>query len=261
MPPFRNPPQIEFERIANFRDMAGHRTRDGRRLKSGLLFRSGHLGRATNDDVEKLAALGLRQVYDFRTRTDIESEGADRLPAGTRHVQLPMPDPARGLDIRGLILGNPDKLVEAFGNGRAEAIMVREAGDIVRNRIEPYRQFMTSLCADGAFPALFHCSAGKDRAGWAGSVVLLALDVPVEEVVEQYLLSNHSVQKFRENATEEERSRWHDVLQPLLEVRPHYFESSMQAVREEWGDFSSYLREGLGISDAQRQMLQDQLLE
>lgn len=261
MAPFRGPTKIEFERIANFRDLAGHRTHDGRRLKPGLLFRSGHLGRATDADVEKLAGLGLRHVYDFRTRNDIESEGADRLPEGTRHIQLPMPDPARGLDIRGLILGDPDKLVEAFGDGRAEQIMVREAGDIVRNRIEPYRKFMTSLCTEGPFPALFHCSAGKDRAGWAGSVVLLALDVPVEEVVEQYLLSNRSVQEFRENASEAERGRWHEVLQPLLEVRPHYFESSLQAVREEWGDFDTYLCEGLGISDAQRKILRDQLLE
>ena len=130
MAPFRKPSTHGFERVANFRDMGGHRTHDGRRLRSGVLFRSGHLGRATDADVQRLAALGLRRVFDFRTQTDIRMDGADRLPPGAEHVQLPMPDPARGEDIRELIASNPERLQELFGDGRAAALMVRGAAHI-----------------------------------------------------------------------------------------------------------------------------------
>lgn len=262
MAPFRQPHPLEFDRVTNFRDMGGHRTHDGRRLRGGRLFRSGHLGRASDDDVAKLATLGLRRVFDFRNLRDIEVEGADRLPEGAENIRLPMPDPARGSDIRSMIMSDRDKVEEMFGNGRAEKLMVVEAAHIVQHRIEPYREFMTGLCSEGAFPALFHCSAGKDRAGWAGSVVLLSLGVPEDEVIEQYLLSNRAAQALRENSTEKDRGPWwNDVLQPLLEVRPEYIQSSFEAVRNDWGDFDAYLHEGLGISAEQRRRLQDELLE
>ena len=52
------------------------------------MLRSGHLGRASNADVETLAGLGLRKVYDFRTASDIAVDGADRLPSGAESVLL-----------------------------------------------------------------------------------------------------------------------------------------------------------------------------
>lgn len=260
MAPFRKPSTHGFDRVANFRDMGGHRSHDGRRLRSGVLFRSGHLGRATDADVQRLAALGLRQVFDFRTQTDIRIDGADRLPPGTEHVQLPMPDPARGEDIRELISSNPERLQEIFGDGRAAALMVRGAAHIATQRIEPYTQFVAGLCREGAFPALFHCSAGKDRAGWAGTVVLLALGVPEDEIREQYLLSNRAVDALRRQG-ENDPGEWHEVLRPLLEVREEYLDASLAAVRSAWGDTDTYLREALGLSDDRRARLRDQLLE
>lgn len=261
MSPYRNPPAETFERVANFRDMGGHRTNDGRRLKSGRLFRSGHLAKATDQDVAVLTRLGIRRVFDFRNGNDITAEGMDRLPEGTEHIRLPMPDPAQGHDIREMITGNRDKIVELFGDGRAEKLMVLEAGHIVRKRTEPYREFMHGLCSPAAFPALFHCSAGKDRAGWAGSVVLLTLGVPEEEVIEQYLLSNRASRQLLEHASEAERGPWSDALLPLLEVRAEYIQASFDAVRQDWGDFETYLREGLSVSADQQRALRDELLE
>lgn len=261
MAPFRALPAQTFDRVVNFRDMGGHRTHDGRQLRRGRLFRSGHLARATDDDVARLAELGLRVVFDFRNQKDIAIEGDDRLPTGTKNVQLPMPDPAKADDIRSLISRGPETLQEVFGDGRAAALMRRGAADLVRSRREPYVEFMQGLCAGDAFPALFHCSAGKDRAGWAGSVVLLALGVPEEEVVEQYLLSNRAAEALRASAGEAEPGPWHEVLRPLLEVRTEYIQASFEAVRNEWGDFDGYLHEGLGVSREQRERLRGELLE
>lgn len=262
MPPFRRPPIQQFEKVANFRDLGGHSTTDGRQLRSGMLFRSGHLGHTTDEDLGVLEALGLRTVFDFRTPSDIEADGADRLPDATRHVQLPMPDPAAGEDIRALMKSADDALIEStFGNGQAAAMMRTAAASMVRERSQAYRVFLRELTAPGALPALFHCSAGKDRAGWAGTVVLLALGVHEEEIVEQYLLSNREVERIRERLQSAANPAWSDLLFPLLEVRREYIESSFAALREDWGDADRYLREGLELSDAQRDALRESLLE
>jgi protein-tyrosine phosphatase len=260
--PFRTPHSANFERIANFRDLGGHTTRDGARVRRDRLFRSGHLGHASDADIEQLAALGIRRVFDFRNLADIESDGGDRLPDGTRHHRLPMPNPAAARDLRSLIQGaTPDKMEELFGEGRAAALMVDSAAELVRDRNEVYAEFLAELARAESLPALFHCSAGKDRAGWAGTVVLLALGVDEEQVVEQYLLSNRNLAGIRKRLDGDRDVAWGGYLRPFLEVRPEYIESSFAAMRETWGSFDRYLAEGLSISDQQRDQLRELLLD
>ncbi|MEZ4282309.1 MAG: tyrosine-protein phosphatase [Myxococcota bacterium] len=259
---YRIPSDHRFEQVFNFRDLGGHTTTDGRRVAKGRLLRSGHLGHASAADLAILARYGLRRVFDFRTASDIALEGADRLPPGAENVQLPMPDPARGGDIRKLMSENPpEKLPEIFGGGRAEAMMRESAAGLVRERREPYGQFLKALASEAAVPALFHCSAGKDRAGWAGSVVLLSIGVPEDQVVEQYLLSNRAAQEIIEKNRLPGREQWSGILAPLIGVREEYIHASFEAVRQEWGDFDGYLRDGLGITDAEREGLRRNLLE
>ncbi len=262
MSPFREPHRVRFERIANFRDLGGHTTRDGARVRHARLFRSGHLGHASDADMEQLAALGIQRVFDFRNLADIDSDGSDRLPDGTRHHRLPMPNPAAAQDLRSLLRGaTPDKIDELFGNGQAAAMMVDSAAELVRERSEVYAEFLTELAQPESLPALFHCSAGKDRAGWAGTLVLLALGVEEDQVVEQYLLSNQNLEGIRKRLDGDGDVKWGDYLRPFLEVRPEYIESSFAAMREMWGSFDRYLAEGLLISDSQRAQLRESLLE
>jgi len=262
LPPFREPSRHRFDRVANFRDLGGHVTRDGRRVRFGRLYRSGHLAHCSDSDVARLAEIGLRVVFDFRTQADIEKDGADRLPDGTVHRQLPMPDPAAGEDLRGMIReAGQDGLERIFGNGAAERLMIRSAASLVTERKAPYARFVEELARPESFPALFHCSAGKDRAGWAGSVVLLALGVDEADVIEQYLLSNRDLEHNRERLRSDRTVEWGELLLPLLEVRIEYVEASLAALHREWGSFDAYLHDGLGISEEQRARLAENLLE
>ena len=210
----------------------------------------------------RLAGLGLRRVFDFRTLADIETDGADRLPEGTEHLRLPMPDPARSEDLR-IIVGEsaPAEMEKMFGDGKAASMMARSAAGLVRERCEPYRIFLAELAREEAGPALFHCSAGKDRAGWAGTLVLLTLGVEEEQVVEQYLLSNRDLEGIRRRLVDVDQIDWADLLAPFLEVRREYIESSFAAVSSDWGSFDRYLHEGLGITPEQREQIRASLLE
>ena len=271
MPPFRESPSVALDRVANFRDLGGHTTRAGARVRFGQLFRSGHLAHASAADLTQLAGLGLQRVFDFRTLADIKEEGADRVPEGASHLRLPMPDPARDDDLRAILTSTPrSELKELLGDGKAVAMMVHAAEGLVRDRREPYCEFMTELSRAESYPALFHCSAGKDRAGWAGTVILLALGVEPEQVVEQYLLSNRNLASIRQRLEAPSGQleappgqEWDlgGLLMPFLEVRREYIEASFAALRADWGDFDRYLHEGLGITRAQRAQIEEQLLE
>jgi len=259
---FRAPSYLAFEKIANFRDMGGHTTHDGRRLAPGRLLRAGHLAHATDADVALLEPFGLRRVFDFRTAKDIEHEGEDRLTSRAENVLLPMPDPAKGADIRELMENaGPEDMDRIFGDGKAERMMIESAAGLVRERREPYSLFLKGLAQPDHVPALFHCSAGKDRAGWAGSVVLLALGVPRDEVIEQYLLSNRAGEQIIERSRQNGNEWWHDALAPLIGVRESYIQSSFDAVESDWGDFDTYLSQGLGVTDAERDAIRENLLE
>jgi len=259
---FRAPSPHRFDRVANFRDMGGHTTHDGRRLAPGRLLRAGHLGDASDADLAILEPYGLRRVFDFRTASDIEIEGEDRLTSQAESVRLPMPDPARGGDIRALMEGaTKDDLHGIFGDGKAERMMSESAAGLVRERREPYSIFLKALAQPTHVPALFHCSAGKDRAGWAGSVVLLTLGVPEDQVIEQYLLSNRAGDEIIESNREKGREFWHDALAPLIGVREEYIQASFDAVKTDWGDFDTYLSQGLSITQEEREALRANLLE
>ena len=240
-----------LEGVANFRELGGLPTADGRRVRSRRIFRSGHWGNATEQDQELMRALGIGIVFDFRSERDLAHEPPDQLPAGTELVRLPMGDPAGGPDIRKLFLsGDRAGLEAAFGEGRAAETMRRGAAHLVTGHTGPYGRFLSALAEPDSPAVLFHCSAGKDRAGWAASLVLLALGVPEPEVVDHYLESN---QHF-EVATKPPGDPLSELMRPLVRVEPDYVRASLDAVRDHFGGLDGYL-DALGLPSSGRSRL------
>ncbi len=252
-----------LQHVTNFRELGGHETRDGRRVKRHHLFRSSHWGRASEEDLSVLERYGVGLVIDFRSEEDISLEGADRLPAGARHVSVATVDPAAGSDIRTLLKeGKLDEIRREYGNGGAHRYMLRGAEGLVMRRTETFSRFLATLCEPDLPPALFHCSAGKDRAGWAASLTLLALGVGEASVVDHYLLSNSMFKPGKQSGWETPIDREiGEMLTPMLGVKAEYVEASISAAKREWGSIAGYIRDGLGISDSQRAQLQANWLE
>ena len=254
-----------FDAIANFRDVGGHRTADGSTVRRGRLYRSGHLGAASEADVDRLRAMGVRTVVDFRGPADVELDGEDRLPDGARHVSLPMWDPGRLADLREA-LASPDgaALQERFGDGKARQIMVEGAARMITSptRTEGYRTMMRHLADGETYPAILHCTAGKDRTGWAASVVLLALDVPRAAIVDHYLESNaHRRPDPDRSARLEAAGLAPDLLTPFSVVTEEYIETMFATVDDHWGGVDAYLRDALDVDDDRRAHLRQELLE
>ena len=255
---------IAFEGVVNFREIAGYEGADGRRMREGRLYRSGHWGRATDADREGMRSLGIGRVIDFRNPGDLGIDGHDQLPEEVEHLSFAMVDPARGDDIRSRIekAHTPELLHEAFGDGKAEALMREAAAALVEKRCEQYSSFLAALAEPDAPPALFHCSAGKDRAGWAASITLLALGVSEDDVIAEYLKTNESIHQLADANRGPRDFDWIEgPLRGLMIVQEDYARSSFDAATRLYGSVEGYLRDGLGLDDAKRDRLRENLLE
>ena len=114
-------------------------------------------------------------------------------------------------------------------------------------------------------PTVLHCTAGKDRTGFASALILLSLGVPEETVFEDYLLTNQYREAFHRKVL-----RWvplyplfrtdpEDLL-PLLEARPEYLRVSLDTIDELYGSLDAYLEQALGVTPARRAALRANLL-
>ena len=116
-----------------------------------------------------------------------------------------------------------------------------------------------------ALPANLHCTAGKDRAGLGAALVLLTLGVPEKTVMQDFLLSN----QYRAAANEKSLAQLTPLLDPselevmrsLLEVRPEYLQSALDAMKQRYGSVDAYLRKGLGITPRERAAFQQRMLD
>jgi len=243
---------VALERAENVRDLGGYRTTDGFTVSIGALLRAGGLSQLTDQDVERLSWLRLRTVIDFRTPGEVLSLGPDRLPAGAVGVSFPVSggDLSEIYDV--VETGNPLRQFQILGEGRASEFM---AG-IYRSFVADPRQRETfaaaiALVSDGAGPLMFHCTSGKDRTGWMAAVILLALGVPLSEVMADYLRSNACLQpSYRRLRTGLVKAGLLDdpeLLRPVMEVTPGYLYAAFHEAERGYGSFESFLQRGLGI--------------
>jgi len=250
----------------NFRDLGGYTAADGRRVKRGLVYRSGELSQLSAEDVDKLRGLDIRAVVDLRSPQEVSARGQGRLPPGARIVALPV--------------ASSDffaELVPMFLNGDFSEVppdlLDRVNRMLVRDFTAQYAGLLRVLCDPANRPLVFHCTQGKDRAGFGAAMVLSALGVAWDTVLEDYLLSNHfrkdendrmldMIRRFaaRQGGAEGEAMALSRV-EGLLYVKEQSLQAAHAEIVERHGSVEGFLVEGLGCSAADLQGLRDDLLE
>lgn len=256
---------VALEGAVNVRDLGGYRTTDGQTVAIGTILRAGGLSQLTEDDIERMSWLRLRTVIDFRTAGEVLSLGPDRLPSGAVAVSFPVSSGDLS-DIYDLVeTGDARRQHQALGDGRASEFM---AG-VYRSFVADPRQRETfaaaiALVSDGVGPVMFHCTSGKDRTGWMAAVVLLALGVPLGEVMADYLRSNAylepSYRRLRNDLVKAGLLSDPELLRPVMEATQGYLYAAFHEAERVYGSFESFLLRGLGIDAARLRQLRGVLL-
>ena len=243
--------------LPNLRDLGGLPAADGLRVRSGLLFRSPALARASARDLATLERIGVRTVVDLRSAWERErAPEAHLLPAGTAYVvaDVNRDDVVRSPMWQLHALETPAQRRAAFGDGRAEAGFEAKFRDFVTGD-SPRRAFgllLASLASEGALPAVFHCSTGKDRTGWAAAVLLTYLGVGEAEVLADYMAGNEAIRELMRPAIERHVADGGDEadLDALVGVRASYLRAGLEEVALVHGSMDAYVGQWLGLGAA-----------
>ncbi|MDJ1138111.1 tyrosine-protein phosphatase [Streptomyces iconiensis] len=234
----------------NFRDAGGHRTADGRWVRMGKVYRSAGLDRLTAADRDRLKRLGIAPVLDLRATSE-----AKRQP-DVLH---------KDADLRRLnVLGDGRTIANTPPTSarHARSLMLGSYRDFVTERTgrDAYRRLFADVTRPSGEAALYHCTAGKDRTGWASAALLTALGVPRSTVTRDYLASSAYLTGYNEQALHHLPASQHGAYKPMLAVRKEYLDSAFAAVRAEYGSFDGYLKKGLKLGAGQLAALRDELL-
>jgi protein-tyrosine phosphatase len=247
---------VALDGAVNVRDIGGYRTSYGLHVSGGRLFRGDALSRLSGSDLERLERLGLRIVIDFRTQGEILLSGADRLPFGVELVSLPVGGGDLGAIYELIAAGDHEQQRRELGGGRAASLMVEINRGFVTDarQREAFGAAVRLACSAGRLPLLYHCSGGKDRAGWMTAIVLTALGVPREVVLRDYLLSNdfHRIeyQKLRYDLVKTGIVADPDLLRPIMEQSATYLGAAFQEAERSYSSFGRFVARGLEVSDA-----------
>jgi protein-tyrosine phosphatase len=259
---------IPLASLPNLRDLGGWAGADGRRIRSGLLFRSTDLSKLTPDDRAALDQLGIGTIYDFRSAAERTTE-PDVALDGVQEVVLDVladaPHAVPGNLTK--VLSDPATLAaaraELGGRGVVE-LMESSYGQLVTlpSARASYRLFFRGLLGDHPVPALFHCTTGKDRTGWAAASFLTLMGVTREDVLTEYLLTNEQLIPALRSVFDAFARAGGDpeMLRPVLGVDRTYLELAFAAMEASYGTIESYFADGLGIGATDQQRLLDSYL-
>lgn len=235
--------KVELEGSCNCRDLGGLRTVGGGLTRHGRVWRSDALATLTDADRARLAALGVRAVYDLRSEEE-RARAPNRLDADTSQHLL------------GFIPRGNREMFEAINAGRmgaaeARATMREQYERLALDHTDSLGAFYRGLLARDGAPAVVHCASGKDRTGVGVALLLLIVGVARDEIFEDYLLSHYQrrpIDLFIGEAA-------HEVVDQIMAAREEYLAAGLAAIEREYGAFDAFVARGLGLDTPARDAL------
>jgi protein-tyrosine phosphatase len=245
---------IQFEKIRNFRDIGGYQNTSGQSVRWGQLFRSAALGRASESDLTRLKALDIQTVIDLRWNQE----------------RLNRPDPEiDSITNLALEIMEKDPIDRAFGLFRRRQLRERFIRMytlmIIDEGAEKLGEAITILSQPENLPAVFHCTAGKDRTGVLAALILAVLGIPESVIIRDYNISNaYARLGVEEVAKSIERHHWLGMriehLYPLLTADPFYLKTTFRHISEQYGTVENYLTNQAKVAPETLERLRNNLL-
>lgn len=241
----------------NFRHFGGYATEDGRRVKQGRLYRSGSLAELTEQGRRDVLALNIGVICDLRRPDECRRAPTPFPEQQPRRVSIPM-NPGSAADLHAVF--DAGEMTETRGADFMVAINREMARDLTEDFVRVFHAL--AEVEEAAF--LVHCSAGKDRTGFAVALILRALGVPKDVVMTDYLLTNDVI-SLDTHVPEDVKQNYQGgvrmaAVRALWSVRREYLQAAFDEIQRGYESVDAYIQDGLGIDTALRKELERRLV-
>ena len=261
---------IDVAGLINFRDLGDYSARNlaGKlcRTKSGVLYRSGHFNDMGAEAQQALLAHNIQRVFDFRSPHERNKKPSLFLPSqALEMIELDL-DPGSGASFQqGLArMRSENRLMDGE---YMQQVMCDINRSLVSDHADVYRQFFKHLLEDSSSVSVIHCASGKDRTGFASALLLSALGVDRETVIQDYMLTNTclDVHHHVARAMADFDNQYATIMQPevltaMYEVRPEYLVAALDDIDAQHGGMQTYLQEKMQLGPAELLHLQNSFL-
>lgn len=256
--------QIKFEGLHNVRDLGGTAVADGLKVSSGKMLRSDQLADATETDLAKLGELGIGKIIDLRSAVG-RDEKPDPDIAGAVNLHLPIIE-----DVRAGITRDSKsdaRIIEMLTRGEdISSSLVDQHMELMYRRfvsdpfaIAQYTRFVDEIIesAERGEAVLWHCTAGKDRAGFATAIVLESLGASRDDIIEDYLITNEYLTGVVEHLLAtigrmlpSDSAR--QAARSFFRADERYLEAAYDEAATRFGSFEAFCEQALGIDAGKR---------
>ena len=250
-----------METLVNFRDLGGMQTVEGLKVRANRLLRAGEVVKLSEEDLRCLREeYQLRKIIDFRHVSEIEEKPDDEIEGATYlHLDI-FKDTMKNMP-------SHEEMMKQLKPSLANQFMKDANRQFIvsKGARQGYQQFFRSCLENKEGALLFHCTAGKDRTGFGAALLLKTLGVRDEDILEDYLKSATQRQQANQQIIEAAKARGLkgeqlEALGMLMTVKREYLEAAFETIKEEYGDFNTYMKDGLEISEQEMEELRKEYL-
>lgn len=248
------PRNIIVPGIQNFRDLGGYPSHETRRdVRWGMLYRSARIDSLTICSEKELKNIGIKTIIDLRAPQ--EKVNKQPLNASFKSVSIP-------IETRMLRYILHDIQAQKIKSDTLYRLVEQMNREMITKYTSEYRRIFDVLLEEDNYPVVFHCDSGKGRTGVVSALVLAALGVNQDLIVEDYRLSNRY---FDIPSASQEAyhlpSRSQEAITTFYSAKEEFLNASYKEINRRYGDIDLYLQKGVGLSKEEIKKLQSILLE